>query len=86
MRRGAVATVKNSPLSATKNGVLRMKIAFAGPIAVRFADPVKAQLAVPCEVIAEDDEARIMLRLADIDVLVSMGFTKRWPRLVVIFD
>ena len=53
-----------------------MKIAFAGPIAVRFADPVKAQLAVPCEVIAEDDEARIMLRLADIDVLVSMGFTK----------
>src|SRR2546428_322123 len=29
----------------------------------------------PCEVIA-DDEARIIPRLADIDVLVSMGFTK----------
>jgi phosphoglycerate dehydrogenase-like enzyme len=68
--------VKNSPLSATKKGAIQMKVAFAGPIAVRFAEPVKAQLAVPCEVIAEDDEARIMPRLADLDVLVSMGFTK----------
>lgn len=52
-----------------------MKVAFAGSFAVRLAEPVRAQLAVPCEVIA-DDEARIMPRLADIDVLVSMGFTK----------
>jgi phosphoglycerate dehydrogenase-like enzyme len=52
-----------------------MKVAFAGSFAVRLAEPVRAQLAVPCEVIA-DDEARIMPLLADTDVLVSMGFTK----------
>lgn len=52
-----------------------MKIAFAGSFAVRLAEPVRAQLAVPCEVIAAD-EARILPRLADTDVLVSMGFTK----------
>lgn len=52
-----------------------MKVAFAGSFAVRLAEPVRAQLAVPCEVIAAD-EARILPRLADTDVLVSMGFTK----------
>jgi phosphoglycerate dehydrogenase-like enzyme len=75
MQGGAVATAKNSVLSATKKGALRMKVAFAGSFAVRLAEPVMAQLAVPCEVIA-DDEARIMPRLADTDVLVSMGFTR----------
>jgi phosphoglycerate dehydrogenase-like enzyme len=64
-----------------------MKVAFAGSFAVRLAEPVRAQLAVPYEVIA-DDEARIMRRLADIDVLVSMGFTKEMaeagPRLRLI--
>jgi hypothetical protein len=52
-----------------------MKVAFAGSFAVRLAEPVRAQPAVPCELIV-DDEARIMPRLADIDGLVSMGFTK----------
>jgi phosphoglycerate dehydrogenase-like enzyme len=52
-----------------------MKVAFAGSFAVRLAEPVKAQLEVPCDVIA-DDEARIMSRLGDRDVLVSMGFTQ----------
>jgi phosphoglycerate dehydrogenase-like enzyme len=52
-----------------------MKVAFAGPFAVRLAEPVKALLAVPCKVIAED-EARILPRLAEVDVLVSMGFTQ----------
>jgi phosphoglycerate dehydrogenase-like enzyme len=52
-----------------------MKVAFAGSFAVRLAEPVRAQLAVPCEVIA-DDEVRIIPRLAETDVLVSMGFTK----------
>jgi phosphoglycerate dehydrogenase-like enzyme len=75
MQGGAVATAKNSAISATKKGALRMKVAFAGSFAVRLAEPVMAQLAVPCEVIA-DDEARIMPRLADTDVLVSMGFTR----------
>src|SRR5882757_9992309 len=75
MQGGTVATAKNRALSATKKGALRMKVAFAGSFAVRLAEPVRAQLAVPCEVIA-DDEAPIMPRLADTDVLVSMDFTK----------
>ena len=52
-----------------------MKVAFAGSFAVRLAEPVRAQLAVPCEVIAAD-EGRILPHLVDTDVLVSMGFTK----------
>lgn len=52
-----------------------MKIAFAGSFAVRLVDPVRARLTAPCEVIADEDETRIVPRLADADVLVSMGFT-----------
>jgi phosphoglycerate dehydrogenase-like enzyme len=52
-----------------------MKIAFAGAFAVRLAEPVRARLSIPCEVVV-DDEAAILPRLADADVLVSMGFTK----------
>jgi phosphoglycerate dehydrogenase-like enzyme len=53
-----------------------MKIAFAGAFAARLMEPVRARLALPCELIA-DDEARIVPRLGDVDVLVSMGFTAR---------
>ena len=53
-----------------------MKIAFAGSFAVRLMDPVRAHLSLPCDVIADDDEAAILPRLAEVDVLVSMGFTK----------
>jgi phosphoglycerate dehydrogenase-like enzyme len=52
-----------------------MKIAFAGSFAVRLADPVRARLSIPCEMVV-DDEARILSRLAEADVIVSMGFTK----------
>jgi phosphoglycerate dehydrogenase-like enzyme len=52
-----------------------VKIAFAGSFAVRLAEPVQARLAFPCEVISED-EAHILPRLAETDVLVSMSFTK----------
>ena len=52
-----------------------MKIAFAGSFAVRLAEPVRARLTVPCDVIADADEARILPRLSDVDALVSMGFT-----------
>lgn len=51
-----------------------MKVAFAGSFAVRLAEPVRARLAVSCDVI-EGDEAGIVPHLADADVLVSMGFT-----------
>jgi len=65
-----------------------MKVAFAGSFAVRLAEPVRARLSVPCDVIADSDEARILPRLADIDALVSMGFTREMaaagPRLRLI--
>jgi phosphoglycerate dehydrogenase-like enzyme len=52
-----------------------MKVAFAGSFAVRLAESVQARLAVPCEVISEA-ETHISPHLADVDVLVSMDFTK----------
>ena len=65
-----------------------MKVAFAGSFVVRLAEPVRARLSVPCDVIADSDEARILPRLADIDALVSMGFTREMaaagPRLRLI--
>ncbi|HZX83717.1 MAG TPA: hypothetical protein VFF19_09150, partial [Reyranella sp.] len=51
-----------------------MKIAFAGFFAIRLAELVRSHLSIPCEVIEGDEEA-ILPRLADADVLVSMGFT-----------
>ena len=45
-----------------------MKIAFAGFFAIRLAELVRAHLSIPCEVI-EGDEAAILPRLADADVL-----------------
>jgi phosphoglycerate dehydrogenase-like enzyme len=53
-----------------------MKVAFAGPFAAQLAEPVRARLSLPCEVIV-DDETGIIPRLADVDVLVSMGFSVR---------
>ena len=52
-----------------------MKIAFAGSFAVRLVEPVSAQLKAQYEII-RDDEAGIVPRLDDVDVLVSMGFTR----------
>jgi phosphoglycerate dehydrogenase-like enzyme len=51
-----------------------MKVAFAGSFAPRLAEPVKARLALPCEIVLGDENG-IVARLADIDVLVSRGFT-----------
>jgi phosphoglycerate dehydrogenase-like enzyme len=42
---------------------------------VRFAEPVRDRLSIPCAIIA-DDETKIVAQLADADVLVSMGFTQ----------
>jgi phosphoglycerate dehydrogenase-like enzyme len=53
-----------------------VKVAFAGWFAARLAGPVRERLSLPCEVIV-DDEASIVSQLADVDVLVSMGFSAR---------
>ncbi len=51
-----------------------MKVAFAGSFAPRLAEPLRARLELPCEIVLGDESA-IIARLADVDVLVSMGFT-----------
>jgi phosphoglycerate dehydrogenase-like enzyme len=60
--------------TADKQREVPMKIAFAGSFAPRLAEPVKAQLALPCEIVV-GDEGAIVTQLADVDVLVSVGFT-----------
>ena len=52
-----------------------MKVAFAGVFAGHVADRVRARLRVPCEVVVADDR-EILARLGDVDVLVTMAFTR----------
>ena len=49
-----------------------IKVAFAGTFAARLVEPVRTRLSLPCELIV-GDEASIVSRLSDIDVLVSVG-------------
>lgn len=48
-----------------------MRVAFAGVFAGHVADRVRARLRIPCEVTVVDDAA-----IGDVDVLVSMAFTR----------
>ncbi len=48
-----------------------MKVAFAGIFAGQVADRVRARLRIPCEVTLADDRD-----VGDVDVLVSMAFTR----------
>jgi phosphoglycerate dehydrogenase-like enzyme len=52
-----------------------LKVAFAGTFAATLEPAVRARLAVPCEVIVSD-EAGIAGKLADVDVLVTLAFTR----------
>ena len=52
-----------------------MKIAFAGAFAVRLEERVRAHLTPTHDVILAD-EAGITAKLADVDVLVTMAFTR----------
>ena len=52
-----------------------MKVPFAGVFAGQVADRVRARLRIPCEVTLTDDR-EIGPRLGDIDVLVTMAFTR----------
>ena len=51
------------------------RVAFAGTFAISLEVPVRAHLGVRCDVIL-DDEVGIVSRLADVDVLVTMAFTR----------
>lgn len=52
-----------------------LRIGFAGTFAARLEEPVRARLDVPCAVVA-DDERGIVARLAELDVLVTLAFTR----------
>ena len=53
-----------------------IKVAFAGAFATRLVEDVRRRVTVPCDVVA-DDEAGILARLADVDVLVTMAFSRQ---------
>src|SRR5919198_3290649 len=52
-----------------------LTIALAGTFAASLAAPLRAELATPGEFIVAD-EAAIVDKLADVDVLVTMAFTR----------
>jgi phosphoglycerate dehydrogenase-like enzyme len=55
--------------------VTPLRVGFAGAFSVHFADRVRAHLDVPCDVVLADDAA-IVDRLPDLDVLVPLAFTR----------
>jgi len=52
-----------------------VRIAFVGVFAGHVADRVRAGLEIPCEVVL-GNEQEILSRLGDVDVLVSLAFTR----------
>ncbi len=53
----------------------RLQVAFAGAFAICLKQPVRAHLSMPCDVILAD-EVRIVSRLFEVNVLVTMAFTR----------
>jgi phosphoglycerate dehydrogenase-like enzyme len=51
-----------------------LTIAFAGSFAARLMEPVRERLSMPCDMLV-GDEASLIPRLTDVDVLVSMAFS-----------
>jgi phosphoglycerate dehydrogenase-like enzyme len=56
-----------------------VKIAFAGAFPTRLVEPVRSLVTAPCDVI-EGDETGIIPKLAEVDVLVTMGFSGEMAR------
>ena len=52
-----------------------LTVAFAGTFAAGLAPPVRAHLGIPCD-IRVTDEAGIVDKLGDVEVLVAMAFTR----------
>ena len=50
-------------------------IGFAGTFAARLEEPVRAHLEMPCDVVVTD-EAGIVSKLPDIDVLITLAFNR----------
>lgn len=58
--------------SAVPPGV---RVAFVGAFASAFADRVRAYLAIPCEIVVTDETA-VVSRMREVDVLVTLVFTR----------
>ena len=56
-----------------------IRVAFAGVFAGQVADRVRARIEVPCDVV-QGGESEVLDRLGDVDVLVSMAFTREMAR------
>jgi phosphoglycerate dehydrogenase-like enzyme len=56
-----------------------LRVAFAGTFAARLEQPARRHLTVPCEIVVSD-EAGIVPRLGEVDVLVAMAFTVEMAR------
>ena len=56
-----------------------IRVAFAGVFAGQVADRVRARIEVPCDVV-QGGEGEVLDRLGDVDVLVSMAFTREMAR------
>src|SRR5215470_9887366 len=56
-----------------------LRVAFAGTFSSSLEQPVRAHLGMSCDIIV-GDEAGIVSQLADVDVLVTMGFTAEMGR------
>ena len=52
-----------------------LRVAFAGTFAARLEKPVLAHLGMPCDVIVTDERG-IVSRLPEVDVLVTLAFTR----------
>jgi phosphoglycerate dehydrogenase-like enzyme len=52
-----------------------LRVAFAGTFSATLEQPVRAHLGVPCDILVAD-ETEIVARMADVDVLVSLAFTR----------
>jgi phosphoglycerate dehydrogenase-like enzyme len=52
-----------------------LQIAFAGTFSATLESPIRARLDMPCAVVT-GDETGIVSRLSDVDVLVSLAFTR----------
>lgn len=52
-----------------------IRIAFVGPLAGSFAEAVRANVDIPCEIVLSD-EAGILSEMPDIDVVVTLVFTR----------
>jgi len=52
-----------------------LRVAFAGTFSVSIEPRVRAYLDVPCEIVLSD-EAGIVAKLSQVDVLVTLAFTR----------